>query len=168
MQFFRQRATFIVVLSIGCTAVDAADLEVEVRNVTPRVGEVRVGLFDNARDFSADIEVRAMVSGSGEVIAGVFTRDEDFPHPPLQIAVVPPSARTLRLQFKNLEPGEYAVAAYQDRNLDGKLDASVGGKTLEPWGISNDPRPEDRAPTWEESKFSLPPEGATVVLTLRP
>jgi uncharacterized protein (DUF2141 family) len=162
------RATFTVVLSIGCAAVHAADLEVEVRDVALRVGEIRVAVFDNARDFSADVQVRAMITTGGEITAGVFTREEDFPHPPLQAVVVAPSARTVRVQFKDLQPGEYAVGAFQDRNLDGKLDATVGGRTLEPWGISNDARPRDRPPTWEESKFSLPAEGTTVVLTLRP
>ena len=153
----------LIVASTG----SPADLEVEVRGVRPRVGEIRAALFDNAHDFSLAIEVRAMVTGTGEISAGVFTREEDFPQPPLQTLTASPTGRTLRLRFSNLEPGEYAVGLYQDLDADNKLDASVGGNTLEPWGISNNPRPEDRAPTWDEAKFTLPADGATIVIDLK-
>ena len=56
---------------------------------------------------------------------------------------------------------------YQDRNGNGRLDTTVVRTTTEPWGISNDPRPKDRAPTWDEAKFKLPAEGAKIIIELR-
>jgi uncharacterized protein (DUF2141 family) len=43
----------------------------------------------------------------------------------------------------------------------------VDRNPTEPWGISNNPRPKDRSPTWDEAKFTLPPEGAKIVIELR-
>ena len=45
---------------------------------------------------------------------------------------------------------------------DGKLDATVGRLLLEPWGLSNNPPHTDRQPTWDEGKFTLPEEGASI------
>jgi hypothetical protein len=38
---------------------------------------------------------------------------------------------------------------------------------LEPWAMSNNPRPQEiRVPVWAEAKFTLPAEGAKLVLEL--
>jgi uncharacterized protein (DUF2141 family) len=156
-----------LLLLLLASPVWPADLEVELRNVRPRGGEVHAAVFDSARVFAAALEIRAAVSDSGELMAGVFTRDSDWPHPPLETQSLPSTARTLRMTFAGLEPGDYAVAAYQDRNGDDKLNATLGRTPLEPWGMSNNPRPPDRPPTWDEAKFTLPAEGARVVIELQ-
>jgi uncharacterized protein (DUF2141 family) len=144
----------------------AADLEVEVRGVRLRGGEIHAALFDR-EGFALDTEIRAMISPSGEISAGVFTGENQFPRPPVDTLRIPPSAKTLRLTFPGLEPGEYAVGVYQDTNGNGRLDATVAREPTEPWGISNNPRPKDHPVTWDESKFTLPPEGAKIVIELR-
>ncbi len=58
------------------------------------------------------------------------------------------------------------VGAYQDLN-GGRLDATVARNPTEPLSISNNPRPKDRSPTWDEAKFTLPPEGPKMVIELR-
>ena len=161
------RLTLVLSVASAAGAASAADLEVEVRGVRLRGGEIHAAVFDRAEDFVLDTEVRAMVSPSGEISAGVFTGDDDFPRPPIGRLSVTPSARTLRLTFPDLESGEYAVGVYQDRNANGRLDTTVVRDPTEPWGISNDPRPKDRAPTWDEAKFTLPPEGARIAIELR-
>jgi uncharacterized protein (DUF2141 family) len=138
---------------------------VEVRGVRLRGGEVHAAVFNHAEDFALDTEVRAMITPSGEVSAGVFTDEDQFPRPPVDKLTVTPSSRTLRLTFPDLELGDYAVGVYRDRN--GMLDATVVREPTEPWGLSNNARPKDRAPTWDEAKFTLPAEGAKIVIELR-
>ena len=157
----------LVVLLLLASSVGAADLEVELRNVRPRGGEVHVAVFDDAKVFAAALEIRAAVSDTGELMAGVFTRDSDWPHPPLDKQSLPATERTLRVIFSDLAAGEYAVASYQDRNGDNKMNATLGRVPLEPWGMTNNPRPADRPPTWDEAKFTLPAEGARVVIELQ-
>ena len=160
------RLMFVASMAAAAAAW-AVDLEVEVRGVKPRGGEVHAALFDRAEAFTLDTEIRAMVSSSGEISAGVFTREEEFPRPPVDRLSVTPSTRTLLLTFPGLEPGDYAVGVYQDLNGNGRLDATVARNPTEPWGISNNPRPKDRPPTWDEAKFRLPPEGAKILIELR-
>jgi uncharacterized protein (DUF2141 family) len=145
----------------------AADLEVEIRGVKPQGGDLHAAVFDNAEDFSLDLEVRAMISGSGEISTGVFTREEDFPRPPAQRVSVSADAKVVRIRFTDLNPGEYAVAAFQDRNGNGRLDTNFAKTPLEPWGMSNDPRPQKRAPTFDDAKFAVPAEGAAIIVNLR-
>jgi uncharacterized protein (DUF2141 family) len=144
-----------------------ADLAVEVRGVRPGGGEIYAALFDNAEAFSLDIEIRATVTDTGQISAGVFAREEDFPHPPTQTLQAHPDSKVLHLRFTDLKAGEFAVAAFQDRNGDRKLDATLGRIPTEPWGISNDPRPTDRPVKWDEAKFVVPPEGTSIVIILR-
>ena len=144
-----------------------ADLDVEVRGVRPGGGEIYAALFDNAEAFSLAVEVRATVTDTGQLAAGVFTREEDFPHPPTQTLQAHPDARVVRLKFTDLTPGEFALGVFQDRNADRKLDATLSRIPTEPWGISNDPRPTDRPLRWDESKFVVPAEGASIVIILR-
>ena len=127
--------------------------------------EIRAALFDNARDLPRTLRyVRR--SPPAAISAGVFTREEDLPHQPLQILSAPADAGIVRLRFAGLEPGEYAVALFHDRNSDGKLDAGIERRTLEPWGASNNPRPTKGPVTWEEAKFILPAEGKTIAIQL--
>ena len=163
------RLCWVAVVLLAATTVSAtraADLKVEVRGVRVRGGDVHVAVFDRAEDFRLDIEVRAMVSRSGEISAGIFTDQDQIPRPPADSLSVYPSANRLSVVFPNLEPGEFAVVAYQDRNSNRRLDATIARIPLEPWGISNDPRPERRAPTWDEAKFALRPAGTRVVIEL--
>ena len=148
-------------------SVNAADLEVEIRGVKPRGGDIHAALFDSAEDFSVDLEVRAMISSSGEISTGVFAREEDFPRPPAQRVFAQADAKVVRIRFTDLKAGEYAVAVYQDRNANDRLDMNFSRTPLEPWGMSNDPRPQKRAPNWDDAKFTLPAEGATMVINLR-
>jgi uncharacterized protein (DUF2141 family) len=161
------RVMLVLSLASAPAVGHAADLEVEVRGVRPHGGDVRAAVFDRAEDFALDIEVRAMVSSTGEISAGVFTDEDNLPRPPARLVSLAADARTLRIAFPDLEPGEYAVGVYQDRNGNRRLDTTVVRDATEPWGISNDPRPKDRGPTWDEAKFTLPPEGTKIVIELR-
>src|SRR5215467_382185 len=102
----------------------SADLEVEVRGIKPRAGDIHAAVFDHEA-FALDTEVRGMISSSGEVSAGVFTREGDFPMPPVDTARVTASGRTLVVKFPGLEPGEYAVGVYQDLNGNNRLDTTI-------------------------------------------
>jgi uncharacterized protein (DUF2141 family) len=160
------RAVALLLFTLAALA-HAADIEVEIQGVKPQGGDLHAALFDNAEDFSLDLEVRAMISGSGEISTGVFTREEDFPRPPAQRISTAADGKVVRIRFTDLKPGEYAVAMFQDRNGNGRLDTNFAKTPLEPWGMSNDPRPSKRAPTFDDAKFSVPAEGVAIVVNLR-
>lgn len=147
------------------SAASAADLAVELHNVKPRRAVVRAALFDDASDFQFGTKIRAMVR-DGQISSGVYTREEDFKRDPAATIKMPAAGRTMTLRFGDLEPGECALGVYQDLNADEKLDITLGGLSLEPWGISNDAGTLDADPLWENAKFQLPPEGLRIVVHL--
>lgn len=157
----------MALLACICTNACAADLEIELRGVRPQRGEIRVAVFDSERDFSADIVFKAIIGPNGELSTGVFTRDEHFEHAPLRGVSMPAGTSTMVTRFPGLLAGEYAVAAYQDLNANGRLEQNLQGLALEPWGMSNNPRPKEiRIPAWSEAKFALPEEGLRIVIEL--
>jgi uncharacterized protein (DUF2141 family) len=150
---------------LSVTAVWSANLDVEVRGVRPRAGDVHAAVLDR-ESYIADTEIRAAISASGEISAGIFTDDKNLPKPPVDHLVLPGTARTLHFSFPNLDPGEYAVGVYQDLNGNRVLDTTIARKATEPWGLSNNPPVHNRPVTWDEAKFTLPPEGARIVIEL--
>lgn len=70
------------------------------------------------------------------------------------------------LSLEGLEPGEYAFAAYLDKNGDGKLNrGKILGRPKEPVAFSNGVTPKLRKPRYDETKVSVAP-GSVVVITL--
>jgi uncharacterized protein (DUF2141 family) len=57
--------------------------------------------------------------------------------------------------FDRLPAGEYAVAAYQDINGNGKLDRNFIGIPKEPVGVSNRAKGRFGPPKWRDAKFQL-------------
>jgi uncharacterized protein (DUF2141 family) len=143
----------------------AADLVVEVHNVKPRKGVVRAALFDNEPAFAAAVKIRAALD-NGQITSGIFTGEGDFPREPVATAFEPARSRIVTLRFEDLEPGVYALGVYQDLNADERLDITLGGVSMEPWAVSNDAGKLDEDPRWETAKFSLPPEGGSMVVHL--
>lgn len=62
---------------------------------------------------------------------------------------------TATCRFADLEPGTYAVGAYQDENSNGKLDRGFAGLPKEPWCVSRGPRGTIGPPSFDAAKFSV-------------
>jgi uncharacterized protein (DUF2141 family) len=157
----------IALLLAGQTLVaHAADLDIEVRGIKLRTGQVHAALFANAEDFSHDLAFRGMLSPQGELSTGIFTREDRMPRPPTETASAPANARVIHLRIVDVPPGTYGLAVYHDVNDDGKLDTNLSGTPLEPWGMSNNPPAGEGRPTWDAVRFVLPPEGARLTINL--
>lgn len=166
---FRNLAPLLLAAMLGGVALPAqsADLEIEVRGIKARTGQVHAALFDNAEDFAIDLTFRATVSKDGEVKVGVFTKDNSMPRAPAGLAAALANAASVRLHMTDIAPGTYAIALYHDVNNDGKVDTNFDGKPLEPWGMSNNPKYTGRKLTFDDAKFELPAEGLRLVIDLQ-
>jgi len=120
----------------------AATLTVRVGNVSPRGGVLRMGLYDAARykDDKADA---------------------------LMAADVPVTLGETVVVFRNVPPGRYAIETFQDINANGKMDTSLLGLPLEPYGFSRDARPFLSKPGFGRVAFDLPPGATTLTLHLQ-
>lgn len=167
LRLLRSIPTLVPIVLCAALSAEAADLEIEVRGIKVRTGQVHAALFASAEDFSLDLAFRAMITRQGEISIGVFTKEGHMPRPPTEKVSAPANARTLHLRMSDVAPGTYALALYHDVNDDGKVDTNFDGEPLEPWGMSNNPRVIGRSPTWSEAQFALPPKGARLVIDLQ-
>lgn len=64
-------------------------------------------------------------------------------------------------RIDNLKPGEYSAFIFQDRNRNGKVDSNLIGVPVEPFGFSNDVRPQmfpiPNVPSWKSTAFTVKP-----------
>lgn len=111
---------------------DGATLVVHVRNVSPKGGILRLGLYDQARypdDDSTPAASADVKAESGETV----------------------------VTLKDVAPGIYAIEAYQDINSNDKMDTSWFGFPLEPFGFSRDAKPHLSKPAFAQVKFDVAP-----------
>jgi uncharacterized protein (DUF2141 family) len=105
----------------------------------------------------------------GSIYVAVFDRKDSFLDTEKVCAkrIVPLSAGgALALSLADLPPGTYAISCFHDLNGNGRLDKNWAGIPTEPYGFSNNARPKFRAPTWDESKITLPATGSSISIRL--
>lgn len=133
--------TALLALSLTATAVGAAELTVEISDIRVQTGQLKLALVDSADGWD----------GKAKAVAG---------------DALTPSGSTATVHFKDLTPGTYAVQVMHDENGNGKLDTNFIGMPVEGYGFSNNPKVM-RKPTWDEAKFELGADAATVAIQLR-
>ena len=117
------------------TTQDQASLTVDITGVQERKGKLQVALFNSPEGFP--------------------DKAKPFRAEVINIA----DSNPLQVVFKDLPPGEYSVAAYHDKNGNGKLDKNLVGIPVEDYGFSNDTRgTRMSAPSFEDTKMRV--EGA--------
>jgi len=122
----------------------AATLVVHVTGLRDHKGQLRIGLWNRAQGWTQE---KYGVTGQNVALRAAHGASVD-------------------VRFVGLAPGDYAVGAFQDRNLNFRLDKTWIGIPKEPWGVSNNARPRLRAPSYEEARFriSAPQTRITVAL----
>jgi uncharacterized protein (DUF2141 family) len=112
---------------------DEATLTVRIVNVRNAKGKIRVALFRSAEGFPAD---------SSKALR-------------TQAAQIDPQTLSSQAVFPAIPHGLYAVAVFDDENLNKKLDKNLIGIPKEGYGASNNPKRRMAPPSFEEASFSL-------------
>ena len=110
------------------------------------------------------IRVEGVRSDQGLIYAGVCATgfgDEDCPYRSREAAAV----GTVELRIQGVQPGDYAVAVFQDLNGNGRIDRPFFIPT-EPYGFSNGVG-RGVPPRFEAAKVSVREPTTTVVIPLR-
>jgi uncharacterized protein (DUF2141 family) len=136
-----QAAIRIAILAsmFGAALAQAAELAIRIDNVESNDGQIMVALYDRA----------------------------GYMKQPLQTAAVEAVAGTTMVQFKDLAPGDYAVAVYHDANGNGRLDRNRMGMPVEMSGFSNDAQGFMGPPSFEAARLSLADASRAVTVNMR-
>ena len=115
------------------------------------------------------VTVRDLRNTKGDLVFGVFTQAGGFPNVKdrsVHWDVKPAGADAVTFTTR-LPPGRYGAGVLHDENRSGDMDKGVAGIPLEGYGVTNNPKPPLRKATFEEATFTLPPEGATMTISLQ-
>lgn len=115
-------------------------------------------LAATAQSADLSFQIDGLRSTSGAVLVSVFDSADGFPGTPekaVATAIVRPKGKAVAMKFKNLPPGQYAVAFIHDENNNGKLDTNVLGIPKEGIGFSNNPRIRFGAPSFADCAFEV-------------
>lgn len=134
-----RRVIQLIFLTAASYAAVGQDIEVTVKNIKNDKGVLVVGLFGSAKSFTKQ---------------------------PLKAEMPMAETGTLKVLFKNIQPGEYAVSIFHDANENGVLDMNFMGIPKEGFGFSNDAMGVFGPPTFTKAKFSCP-ETRMVSVTLK-
>lgn len=120
-------AAFVALTVFNGGAI-AANLNVTVDNIKKPKGKIVIALFDSKDSFLVEpvAEFSLDISEDGEAVAG----------------------------FPDLAPGTYAIAAYHDKNDDGKLNTFLG-VPREDYGFSNNARSMFGPPSFKKAAFEV-------------
>ena len=105
-----------------------------------------------ARDLG--VLVSGFQKAEGEIACLLFQQEKGFPVQADQAFTrvnYPAVEGMLTCTFPDVAPGRYAVSVIHDENGNAKVDTSLLGFSKEPWGVTNNVRPERRAPRFSEA-----------------
>lgn len=90
-----------------------------------------------AQAATLSVDASGVQLGEGPVFAGLCTGGLDEQSCTFGQSI-PARSAAIRFVFRQVPPGIYAVAIFQDLNGNGRLDRTPLGLPLEPYGFSND------------------------------
>lgn len=108
------------------------------------------------------IEITNVRSGAGPVMVAVYADEGSFMKTPALAVRVTASDVTLRVPVCGVEAREIAVMAYQDLNLNQRLDMNPIGIPTEPFGASGE-GVGFGAPSWARVRVALAAAGVVAV-----
>jgi uncharacterized protein (DUF2141 family) len=122
-------------------ADEASVLTITLRNVRDASGALRAGLYRDPATF----------------------RKEDKA---VSVTQVDAAAGEVKLIFRDLQPGRYAIMAYHDENGDDTLNRRFGMFPTEGYGLSNNPQVSG-PPAFEDSAFEIAAPTTAIAIDLR-
>jgi uncharacterized protein (DUF2141 family) len=123
-------------------AASAADLVVRITGLADPLGQVGCSLFAGPAGFPMD-NSGARQQWQAADAKGVTCRYNDVPE------------------------GSYAVSIGHDLNGNKRVDTNFIGLPTEQWGVSNNTRPNLRAPRFDEAMFKVAADAKEVVIEIK-
>lgn len=104
------------------------------------------------------VDVTDLQDQKGSVCIKVFNGSQGFPNSNDRVVkreCVKITANPMRLTYRDLPAGNYAVAVFHDTNGDGVMRRNAAGMPTEGYGFSNNPVVKTSAPKYGQAVFLL-------------
>tara|TARA_Y100000815_G_C13163186_1_gene432505 strand:- start:152 stop:565 length:414 start_codon:yes stop_codon:yes gene_type:complete len=111
-------------------------------------------IYSQEQGTTIKVSVNNIAGTEGTVQFGLYTQETFMVAPPLQSAEGTIEDGKTTVTFNNIEPGNYAVLCYYDKNDNKQMDFDTNGMPLESYGSSNNNMAMG-PPQWEDSKFEV-------------
>ena len=128
-------------LALPMTA-NAAELLVRITGLSEPLGQVGCSLFAGPAGFPMDSAGARQLWQAADA-KGVTCRYSDVPE------------------------GTYAISIAHDLNGNKRVDTNFIGLPTEQWGVSNNARPNLRAPRFDEAQFKVAADAKEVVIEIK-
>ena len=92
---------------------------------------------------------------NGSIYVAIYDSEDTFLKKPLKGTIVEIENGKASAIIIELEPGEYAVSSFYDKNGNGKLDTNFLGIPKEPTAMSNNAKGSFGPPKYKDAKFSI-------------
>lgn len=117
------------------------------------------------------INVSNIQNTDGRIGCTLFSKEDGFPSEPDKAdkrVWVQHKSDKATCKFRNVKPGEYAVAVMHDEDKNGELNTSMVGRPQEGWGVSkNVPPRRFGPPKYEDAKLKYAGGQMTIDIKLR-
>lgn len=125
-----------------------------------------VGTASAASAATVELMVENVKSTEGALMVAVYGSADDFRKKAVREVKVESISPATKIGLTDLPPGDYAIALFQDRNGNAKVDSNLFGIPTEPYGFSNNPKNLMAPPTWDQTRFSVGTETVRVPVRL--
>lgn len=130
----------VFLLFISTAASAQVQLQVSVTNIKKAEGSIRVGLFDNSRDF-----LKRPIHGKVASVTG----------------------DSVTVGFSGVSPGTYGISVIHDRNDNGELDTNIFGIPKEGFAFGNNAMGMFGPPSFEKASVKIGDARIIQVLQLK-
>ncbi len=110
--------------------------------------------------LTIDFEISKYNNGS--IYVAIYESEDTFLKKPLKGTIVEVENGKASAIIEELEPGEYAVSSFYDKNGNGKLDTNFLGIPKEPTAMSNNAKGSFGPPKYKDAKFVLSSKNNTI------
>ena len=120
-----------------------------------------------AQNGQVDVTVTGIDAKKGGIVKiGIYKKD-GFPSVGKEITGkdVKVTENIVTVALNDIPAGRYAIAVFQDKNSDGKLNTNLFGSPSEPYGFSNNKYGMFGPPDFEDVSF-LMENGKTISITI--
>ena len=116
------------------------------------------------------VSVAGLRSAEGVVRACMTGNEAKFPKcagDPHSYRLVVPAAPNVKLTFRNVTPGRYAIALLHDENDNGKADRALGMMPKEGFGFSRDAPVRMAPPKYGDAVFAVGDKHLSLAIKMR-